>query len=245
MLNILVVEKQGARRADLVDAICELPGIRVCGAASGLVEALRSMSAEAIDAVVVGAGLPDAELQQVTTLVRNLLGCDVLVVADTRELVARVESLLAARRAPEDALGARAARTEALALARAGKVALVHRLRVAQQARSSPTPRGLQTLDLDDWLPAMCASFARLMPAYVELVPIISADTPPVRCVPEVLEHEMFDIVLDAAAKLPWGGTIWLTAELASNDTVRIDVLENGLGTGDDVTLRTASPVSS
>ncbi|HSN25310.1 MAG TPA: hypothetical protein VLT45_03465 [Kofleriaceae bacterium] len=242
MLKTLVVEKRETRRADFVDAICELPGVEVCGAAGGLVDALRMLSSESIDAVLVGT-LPPPELQQLTALVRNLLGRDVLAVADTNELLARVEALLAAEHTPDAALGERAARTEALALARAGKVALVHRLRVAQQGRS--TPRGLQTLVLKDWLPAMCASFAGLMPAYVELVPIISPDTPPVRCVPEVLEHEMFDIVLDAAAKLPWGGTIWLTVELASNDTVRIDVLENGFGTRDDVTLRTAAPVSS
>lgn len=244
MLKILVVEKLEARRADYVDAICELPGVVVSGAASGLREALRMLSAAPVNAVIAGL-LPEAELAQLSTLVRHLAGSDVIVVADTRELLARVESLLAERRKPDEVDDWRAARTEALALARAGGPALAHRLRVAQQPRRSPTARGLQTIVLKDWLPAVCAHFATMMPAYVELVPIISSDTPPVLCVPEVLEREMLDLVLEAATKLPWGGTIWLTTELVSSDTVRIDVLENGLGTGDDVTLRTAAPVSS
>jgi hypothetical protein len=79
-----------------------------------------------------------------------------------------------------------------------------------------------------------------VIPDYIELVPIISGDTLPVRCVPDALEHEMLGIVLAAAKELPWGGTIWLTTEHVGSDTVRIDVLENGRGTGQDVTLQTS-----
>lgn len=239
----MVVERLETRRRDFVDAICELPGVLVCGA-GGFMDALRILSEEPVDAFVVGA-LPERELKQLATVAQQVLGRDVIVVGDTGELVTRVESLVRHRREPDPSFGPRAERAEALALRRAGGVALAHRLRVAQRDRSSETARGMQTLVLEDWLPAVCAGFVPMMPGHVELVLHVSRDTPPVRCVPEVLEHEMFDIVLEAAAKLPWGGTIWLTAELASNDTVRIDVLENGLGTGDDVTLRTAAPTSS
>jgi hypothetical protein len=241
VLKVLVVEKSEAGRADFVDAICELPGVLACGAASGFIKARRFLSAERVDAVVVGA-LPEPELQQLTALAETVLGCELLVVGDADELVARIESLRVRRHLKANpAFGKRAAQAGALELVRAGGTALAHRLRLAQRDRSSP----MQTLVLREWLPALCARFAGMMPAYVELVPVVAGDTPPVRCVPEVLEHEIFDIVLEAAAKLPWGGTIWLTAEPASNDTVRVNVLENGRGTGDEVTLRSAAPVSS
>jgi hypothetical protein len=74
---------------------------------------------------------------------------------------------------------------------------------------------------------------------------MISAGTPSVQCIPEVLEHVMLEIILKAAVKLPWGGTIWLTAERARLDEVRIDILENGHGTGQDLTLRASSAVCS
>ncbi|MBV8762818.1 MAG: hypothetical protein JO257_36370 [Deltaproteobacteria bacterium] len=242
MLKIMVVDKLETRRAELVDAICELPGVEAHGA-PGFLDALKVMTTERMDAVMLGT-LPDSELRQLGWIANNVLHCAVAVVEDAGELVMRTEAMLVERRRKrEDAYATRAARIEALALARASGGALAHRLRVAQ--REPGAQAGMQTLVLQDWLPALCTGFARMMPAYVELVPVISAGTPAVRAIPEILEHEMFDIVLEAAAKLPWGGTIWLTAELASDDTVRIDVLENGRGTGDDVTLRTAAPVSS
>ena len=216
MLKIIVVEKLEARRADFVDAICELPGVLACGA-SGFVDALRVLSTEPVDAMVLG-GLPDGEQRQLLTLVQNLPSCEVIGADDASELAARVAPLLGRQRKPRP-----------------------QPLRVAPQR----TRGGMQTVVLKDWLPAMCAGFAAKLPAYVELSPIVSGDTPPVRCVPEVLEHEMLDIVLEAATKLPWGGTIWLTAERSGTDTVRIEVLENGRGTGGDVTLHAARRLAS
>lgn len=217
VLKIMVVEQLETRRADLVDAICELPGVLACGVA-GFVDALRILSTEPVDAMVLGA-LPASERRQLLTLVQDLPSCEVLAAADATELAARIEPLIAAHRTKPPS----------------------RPLHVAPQ----PARRGMQTVVLKDWLPAMCAGFAAKMPAYIELAPIISGDTPPVHCVPEILEHEMLDIVLEAATKLPWGGTIWLTAERSGSDTVRIEILENGLGTGGDVTLRTARPLSS
>lgn len=216
MLKIIVVDKLEARRADYVDAICELPGVLACGA-SGFVDALRILSTEPVDAMVVG-GLPDGEQRQLLTLVQNLPSCEVIGVGEPSELAARVEPLIARKRKP-----------------------------VSKPLRTAPqrARHGMQTVVLKDWLPAMCAGFAARMPAYVELAPLVSDDTPPVRCVPEVLAHEVLDIVLEAATKLPWGGTIWLTAERTGTDTVRIEVLENGLGTGGDVTLHTARRLAS
>ena len=216
VLKIIVVEKQEVRRADFVDAICELPGVVVCGA-TGFVDALRIMSTEPVDAMVLG-GLPDAEQQQLLTLVQSLPSCEVIGADDAAELATRIEPLVGRKRK---------LRTQPL--------------RTAPQ-RARP---GVQTVVLKDWLPAMCAGFAARMPAYVELAPIVSGDTPPVRCVPEVLEHEVLDIVLEAATKLPWGGTIWLTAERSGTDSVRIEVLENGRGTGGDVTLQAARRLAS
>lgn len=238
MLKIVVVEKQEARRAELVDAICEMPGV-LASSAGGFKEAIRILSNEPADAVILGA-LPEVERRQLTLVARNVVRCDVIDVEDATELVGTVETLLA--RARRNVSAPRTARTEVLALGRASGLALAQRLRAAQKER---VPRGMQTLVLKEWLPAVCASFTPMMPAYVELVPIVSGDAPAVRCVPEILEREIFDMVLDAAAKLPWGGTIWLTAELVDDDTVRIDVLENGHGTGDDVRLCAAAPVAS
>lgn len=215
MLKIIVVEKREAQRADYVDAICELPGVLACGAA-GFADALEILSTEPVDAMVLG-GLPDAEQTQLLTLVQNLPSCEVIGADDASELPARIKPLLGRQR----------------------------KLRTQPLRVPHKTRRGMQTVVLKDWLPAMCAGFAAKMPAYVELAPIVSGDTPPVRCVPEILENEMLDIVLEAATKLPWGGTIWLTAERSGTDTVRIEVLENGRGTGGDVTLHTARRLAS
>jgi hypothetical protein len=95
VLKILVVERLESKRADFVDAVCEMPGV-LTRSTAGLMDALRILSTERVDALVVGA-LPDPDVRELTTLMRNLRVCAVIPVADAADVAARVESWIARR----------------------------------------------------------------------------------------------------------------------------------------------------
>lgn len=245
-MNVLVVEPSEERRDALVDAICELRDIEVRGATASAIESRLALTTERIDVVVIGSLLTHER-----EYVMSMAGSWVRFVdaKDVTEVKIRLAELALTRDLMADSFSALAARAKLLAFERdaaeAGPNALAHHLRIAHRSTHRRVLRGTQTLQLQDWLPAMLERIRSVVPDYIELVPMVAAGTPPVRCVPAVLEHVMLEIVLKAAAKLPWGGTVWLTADRSGVDEVLIDVLENGRGTGHDLTLRASATAAS
>jgi DNA-binding NarL/FixJ family response regulator len=246
-MNVLVVEPSEERRDALVDALCELRDVEVRGAAGSALESRDALTSERIDVVVMGAVLSHER-----AYIMSMAGswCRFVEAADITEVKVRVAELALTRDLIADSFSSLAARAKIIAFERdtaeAGPNALAHHLRVAHRATHRRVLRGTQSIQLQEWLPAMIGRIRSVVPDHIELVPIIAEGTPSVRCVPAVLEHVMLEIVLKAAAKLPWGGTIWLTADRCGTDEVLVDVLENGNGTGHDLTLRaTASAAAS
>jgi hypothetical protein len=246
VMNVLVVEPSEERRDALVDAICELRDVEVRGATASAIDSRDPLTTERIDVVVIGA-LQSHERAYLMSMAGSW--CRFVDADDVTEVKVRIAELALTRHLVADTFSALAARAKLIAFERdtaeAGPNALTHHLRIAHRATHRRVLRGTQTLHLHEWLPAMISRIRSVVPDYIELVPVIAADTPPVRCVPAVLEHVMLEIVLQAAAKLPWGGTIWLTADRAGVDEVLIDVLENGHGTGHDLTLRASAAAAS
>lgn len=245
-MNVLVVEPSEERRDALVDAICELRDVEVRGATASASESRLALTTERIDVVVIGA-LRSHEREYVMSMAGSW--CRFLDATDVTEVKVRLAELALSRDLVAGSFSELAARARLLAFERdateAGPNALAHHLRIAHRSTHRRVLRGTQTLQLQEWLPAMTNRIRSVVPEYIELVPMIAADTPAVRCVPAVLEHVMLEIVLKAAAKLPWGGTIWLTADRSGVDEVLIDVLENGHGTGHDLTLRASATAVS
>lgn len=251
MMNVLVVEKSSERRAELVDAVCELPGVDVRAAAANAVDADLVLRSEYIEAVVLGA-LPAKQRKDVLANVHAT--CTVIDAIDTdTDGVSRRLAELARHR--DQLVAASSTFTSLTSHARgiarqrntvqAGPLALSLQLRLADPETARRQACRMETLLLADWLPAAIQRMRPAVPDIIEIVPVIAADTPPVWCMPEVIEHALLLAVLEAAAKLPWGGTIWLAVDRADIRVVRIDVIENGQGTVHDVTIRAATAAAS
>jgi hypothetical protein len=245
-MNVLVVEPCDERRASLVDAICELRDVDVRADTATAIESRDALTEQRIDVVVFGDLVPHER-----AYVMSMAGswCRFVESEDLTEMTVKLAELALSKDLVAESFSRLADHAKLLAFERdaaeAGPNALTHHLRIANRETHRLLLRGTQTLHLHEWLPAMIARIRSVVPEYIELVPLISSDTPPVRCVPAVLEHVMLEIILMAAAKLPWGGTIWLTAERSELGEVRVDVLENGRGTGHDLTLRASAALAS
>jgi hypothetical protein len=242
-MNILVVEPDPLRRADIVDWTCELPGIVVAGAVNGHAEAEVALGCDPIDVIVAGL-VPLWDLTALHTAAEQLGIQLVEARSSEADLAELLSTHVAMRREPVAPVNRLAERTKRLAFERdaqqASTLALAQHLRSTHR-RSRPT----EALELREWLPATIAKLRAVIPEYIELVPIVAAGTLPVRCVPDVLEHVVYELVLRAVTQLPWGGTVWLTATPGADGEVQLDVLENGRGRILDLTLRASAPAGS
>lgn len=242
-MKVMVVDPDVERRADLVDAICELAHVEVRAATATALESRDVLATEPIDLVIAGALSPG----EATYLAALSDSARVeLALASTREdIIATVE--LAVRMRHGDAsqnFNELAMRSKQIAFERAtraaGPASLSHRLRAAQPSPRTHADAGAQRFDLREWLPRTIAGMRPVLPDYVEVISLVAANTPMVRCVPQILEHAVLELVLQAASTLVWGGTIWLTAEATDDGHVQLDVVENGSGRVRDLTLRAA-----
>lgn len=242
-MKILVVEPGAERRAQIVDAICELPGIEVLAHAASAGDSRVLIACEPIDVVVAGA-LPMDDLAALE-LIAEGRACPVVTVTSVEELAATLRTMDAAieRRASYTRLSAR---SKYLAFEQntrlAGPLALAHHLRADEPG---PAHKGTETIDLRTWLPEAIAQLRPFVPAYIEMVPLVAGDALLVQCVPAMLEHVVMELVLQACTALPWGGTVWLTAAPGKDGEVKLDVLENGRGQVRDLTLRASAPAGS
>lgn len=261
MRKLIVVDRSPERRADLVDALCELPGIEARAGAGTVYEALREIERADADIVVAVADLPMPEIFALTDHVRRQRGLDLVVILDEvpllpglielwKELGARhVVSSLAELVAGVTALGGeRRAATRQRALAR--HLALTaHDLAMSAHAHAGPTPimprarretPTLRVASLADVLGDAPRRWSYALPAEVQLAVEIGAVVPRVRCAPRDLELIAQHLVLDACEALPLGGTVWLCGERSGPSEVRLAVLESSNrprtpGTGFDI----------
>lgn len=241
-MKILVIEPHDFRRADLADAICELPGIEVHATVSGLADGRMVIACEPIDVIVAGE-LPPHELAALNVFAESH-SCAVVTVSTVGSLSATLQKMASRRTTTRG--NPVVTRSKYLAFERdrqrAGLAALTQNM-TAEHPRAQ---NANQTLDLKEWLPRTIAQLRPMVPDYIELVQMVAADTPAVQCVPAILEHVVFELVIQACAALPWGGTVWLTAGPGADGEVKLDVLENGEGEIHDLTLRaSAAPACS
>lgn len=243
-MRVLVVDPAAESRAELIHLICELPGVDVRGAVPGLLECHVALAAEPFEVIVAGE-LPLWELASIVS-VAETLGCAVVERTTDAGLVATLSTIAARRTEAAEELLRLATRSKVLAFERdaqvAGPRALALHLQTGEPDRAR---RSDQTIDLRAWLPLIVTQLRGLVPDYIEVVPMVAADTHPVRCVPSVLEQVVLELVLRAAAQLPWGGTVWITATPGADDEVKLDVLENGHGHVLDLVLRASAPTPS
>jgi hypothetical protein len=244
-MNVLVVDPDPDRRAELVHAICELPGVIVRAATADSAHSRAMLVDEVLDVVAVGS-VSQHELSVLRVLADNQLACTLIVVATADELVGALRSMTddVPTETPRG-FAALASRAKNLAFQRdwseAGLSALSHHLGSAKYDPDD-APREIV---LQDWLPHVLERLRPLVPEYVELAPLVAADTPPAHCMPSVLEHVLLELLLRAATALPWGGTIWVIAERGTDGQVRLDVVENHRGTGHDLSLRAVPSTAS
>ncbi len=234
-MKILVVEPIATRRAELVDWTCELPGFVVVGAVRSGLEAEALLTSTRVDVVVIGAvsawdlsSVTRASQQQGSSLV------------EARDSMAELAAALAAHRAFKIESTLRSVHHMWLEHEREARHASVQTLQY--RLRNDAHAETSETIDLREWLPATIERLRAVLPSHIELVPMVAIDTLPVRCVARDLEDLVYERVLRAAAHLPWGGTVWLTAAPAKDGEVTLDVLENGRGEIHDVRLRASAP---
>jgi hypothetical protein len=242
-MKVMVVDPDVERRADLVDAICEVEHVEVTASTATALESRDVLAREHVDLVIASALSPG----EATYLAALSDSARVeLALASTRDDIIAVVALAVRMRhgGASQTFQELALRSKQVAFERAtraaGPTSLSHRLRAAQPAARPHPDAGAQRIDLREWLPRAILGMRPVLPDYVEVISLVAADTPMVRCVPKVLEHAVLELVLQAASILVWGGTIWLTAEATADGQVQLDVVENGSGRVRDLTLRAA-----
>lgn len=252
MIKLLVVDAWKQRRAGLVDALCELPGVEVRATAADASTALRIIESSSIDAVVATNDLPGSSIVTLIDLARRQGLSDILVlVADgvvlpgmaacwrelgardvvhsPSELVARVSELGAERKQDEERRRVVASQLE-LAPAVA-QPATVHTYAsspvgevVASSERHGVVP---QELSLGALLHDTLTRFGGVVPPEVQLHLEVGRDVPRVRCVAADVERIALLLVRGACDALPLGGKVWLCVEREGQRHVRIEVLES------------------
>lgn len=248
MRKLIVVDRSAERRADIVDALCELPGIEA-GAAEGSVdEALREIDRGDIDIVVTVADLPMAEILALTDHARRQRAIDLVVLLEEVPLLPGLIELwqeLGARRvvgsidelagqvtglAGERQRGSTRHRTLALALMAHDVLATAHgdaTSSVPVVIRTRQQPQAPRVASIAGVLADAPQRWSYALPAEVQLAIEIGAIVPRVRCTPRDVELIAQHLVLDACGALPLGGTVWLCAERCGPSQVRLAVLES------------------
>jgi hypothetical protein len=250
MRKLIVVDRSAERRADIVDALCELPGIEA-GAAEGSVdEAIREIDRGDIDIVVTVADLPMAEILALTDHARRQRAIDLVVLLEEVPLLPGLIELwqeLGARRvvgsiaelagqvtglAGERQRGSTRHLTLArqLALTAHDLFATAHgdaTSSVPVVIRTRQQPQAPRVASIADVLADAPRRWSYALPAEVQLAVEIGAIVPRVRCTPRDVELIAQHLVLDACGALPLGGTVWLCGERCGPSQVRLAVLES------------------
>ncbi len=250
MRKLIVVDRSPERRAAIVDALCELPGIEATATEGGVEEARRQIDRGEADIVVTVADLPMAEILALTDHVRRRRALDLVVLLEEVPLLPGLLELwqeLGARRvvssigelaqqvaglAGEPQRGDTRHRTlvRQLALTAHDLLAAAHpdatgSVPVVVRTRQQPQPP--RVASIADVLADAPRRWSYALPAEVELAIEIGAIVPRVRCTPRDVELIAQHLVIDACEALPLGGTVWLCAERCGPSEVRLAVLES------------------
>lgn len=250
MRKLIVVDRSPERRADIVDALCELPGIEAAAANGDVDEAIHAIDREGIDVVVTVTDLPTAELLSLIDHARRRRGIDLVVLLEevpllpdlielwqelgARHVVGSISELAGcvAGLAGELQHGSTRHRTlvRQLALTAHDLLATVHgdaTSSVPVVIRTRREPQAPRLASIADVLADAPRRWSYALPAEVQLAVEIGAIVPRVRCMPRDVELIAQHLVLDACEALPLGGTVWLCGERCGPSQVRLAVLES------------------
>lgn len=261
MLEVLVVDEQDDRRAEMVDALCELPGVEVVATAFDAACALASIDARRVDAVVAASDLAGAAVVTLIDGMRRRGLSEIVVVVGTRLVLPGIRQYwrdLGAR-AVVDSLGDLAATVQLIAQ---------HHRRLRERKRAQPGDRVVHTtgssavvtetgvsprtaaatyarhhapttpeVALGEALRDALPRLAKLVHDEIELVLEAVDDLPHVQCSIIDIERIALHLVRDAATAVPLGGKVWLFVERQGHRHVRLEVLDSS------GTSRTPSPI--
>jgi hypothetical protein len=250
MNKILVLESSAERRAAMVDALCELPGVEVRAQAADVRSALRAFVAERADVIVAGSSnvtdvvellavVRECRLEDVVIHAPHAehdasklwlaCGASHVVVGPLSELARTVGEVARERAAAPPASTTRIpVQTDdhGPAGVQLDQAALAMRMLAKAHDAYPPT----EIVDLAELLRDAFAVYRRVIPDEVDVIVEAAGDTPPVRCVPKDMERLALRVVLAACEAMPWGGKVWLIVEPEGASRVRLEVLDTGSG---------------
>ena len=254
MLDVFVLDPDLVRRADIVDALCEVRGIAIRATGDDIGQAIRLMDAGEVQAVVTVADLPVASILQLTEHARTHLAADLVVLLGRRPRLPGLSALwqeLGARHvaftikdlvACTAALADENARAHAHALHESADRQLAttvavdsagtSAVRLTLRPRRGGTTAALlsssaPTTSLADVLGDAPRRWRHAMPSEIELSVELAGAVPRVACTADDIELIAQHLVLDACDALPLGGTVWLCGERSGPHHVRLQVLES------------------
>jgi DNA-binding NarL/FixJ family response regulator len=252
MIELLVVDADEERRADIADALCELPGIEVRATVADATAALELIDHMNVDAIVTTNALPGASMFTLIDNAHRRGLTDIIVAVAERPTLPGVEECwrdLGARHIVET-LPELVERVAALDSERARGPAntrsvVTLRLQVhaaleswaASQNVSSPTSaaparpaRTFETISLASALHESLVRLGGVVPREVQVYLRPSPDLPQIRTARADLQNLVRLLVSDACLALPLGGNVWLCAERDGDEHVRIEILESSGG---------------
>lgn len=252
MLKLLIVDAIDERRDEVIDAMCELPGIEVRGAVADVTTALSLIDRNRFDVVIGASDLPCATIVSLIDGARRRGVTDIMVLAartpllpgmveywrdlGAREVINSLAGLIACTNALADVRQRERDQRHALGPQLApptrhsasGLSLLATTPRPAAIVGADPQPqRAPQNVSLAEVLREAIPQWGNLIPREIQLVLEATNDVPRVHCVARDIELLALHLVLDACTALPLGGTIWLCVEREGTGHVRIEVIDS------------------
>jgi DNA-binding NarL/FixJ family response regulator len=251
MIELLVVDADEERRADIADALCELPGIEVRATVANATAALELIDQMTVDAIVTTNDLPGASMYTLIDNAHRRGLTDIIVAVADRPTVPGVEATwrdLGARHIVET-MPELVDRVAALDTERAGgranpRATVALRMQVLSalekwaaqspvyvSSRTSAAPpqptRTLETLPLTTALHESLARLGGVVPREVQVYLRAAPDLPAIRAARADFQQLVLLLVRDACSALPLGGNVWLFAERDRDDRVHIEILDS------------------
>lgn len=240
MLRIIVVDESPERRAALVDALCEVPGVEVSAAAADVASALRHFERACFDAVVGAVDLPGASAVRLIDAARQRGQQEIILWSERRtvlpeiadywrelgasDVIGTIPALvacatsLAERRRSEH-------RDVPVAMDRAAPVSVARTCAIIGSALQPR--RAAEPISVAATLREAMPRWGGLIPPEVQLRLEVESDAPRVRCLERHIEAIALHLVLDACDAIPLGGQVWLCVERTPEGRLRIAVLES------------------
>ncbi|HEY5951530.1 MAG TPA: ATP-binding protein [Kofleriaceae bacterium] len=254
MIKLLVVDEQEDRRAAVVDALCELPGVEVRATAASAAAALAILDHMPVDAVIAASGLAGASIVTLIDGARRRAQSNIIVAITQRPLLPGMVDYwrdLGARAVVENMAdlvdhvcelaaesGHHQERRRELAQNLETAVVVERRAEVLSYASASGASgmvaQPLAFASMPQQIVSVGAALRDALPRLsrvvhdeIELILEVVSGLPPVRCRVDDVERIALHMILDAARAIPLGGKIWLFVEREDHRHVRIEVLDS------------------